>query len=582
MNRPLASLAPVVRVGAGSRAFNVPTHLRSGPSEVGAFLHHDLTCPRRTAARYRGAIIAPRIRRLLSLDACTWFAPSRIIGVMTLEANLVAERDVDDAPALVELRRKMAACATLDDLRSVLAVGLVALLPVKDRVSIVFLEPDGEWLRIHRLLPIADSPQGVLPRIRVEGTPAGQVVRDGVGRVVADVRADPNITFGHASHDGVRSTVSVPVTIGTRVIGAMNAGSRTAGACTEEMIRTLADVAAVVGPAFYAAEQALVVADNDLIGSSPAFLSMLDAARRTARSDAAVLITGETGVGKTALARALHGWSARRAAPFVTVHLADLTPTLIESELFGYERGAFTGASAGRIGRFESADGGTIFLDEISETPLAIQAKLLRVIQDRCFERVGGCRTIEANVRIIAATNSDLTTAIQRREFREDLFFRLSVVPLHVPALRDRSEDLDLFVASILARIQATDGRARSLSPSARARVHAYRWPGNIRELESVLHRASILEHADELALDGLGASPGPTSPAPPTAPATQSWLTLDEHERAYIAHVLQMHDGAIEGAHGAARILGVPPSTLRSKMKRLGVTAQRTKGRTR
>lgn len=530
---------------------------------------------------------------LPSLYACARFVPSRIMRVMTLDrAKVVAEQDGDEWTALIELRRKMSACANLDQLRAVLADGLVALLPVKDRASIVFLEPDGEWLRIHRLLPVVDSPHGVLPRIRVEGTPVGQVVRDGVGRVVADVRTDPNITFGHASHDGVRSTVSVPVRIGTRVIGAMNAGSRTAGACTEDMLRTLADVAAVVGPAFHAAEQALRVPDeasgkpksragsSDLIGCCPAFRSMLDAARRTARSDAAVLLTGETGVGKTALARALHDWSPRRAAPFVTVHLADLTPSLIESELFGYERGAFTGASAARIGRFESAEGGTILLDEISETPLAIQAKLLRVIQDGCFERVGGCRTIEANVRIIAATNSDLTTAIQRREFREDLFFRLSVVPLHVPPLRERTGDLDLLVASILTRIGATDGRARSLSPSARARVLAYPWPGNIRELESVLHRATILEEADELVLDGLGAWPATGKHAPAAEPGTQSWLTLDEHERSYILRVLQEHHGAIEGAHGAARILGVPPSTLRSKMKRLGITAQRTKGR--
>ncbi len=510
-------------------------------------------------------------------------------------AILATDDELDDAKALVELQRKMSACADLEQLRSVLADGLVPLLPVHDRASIVFVEPDGEWLRIHRLLPVAERSHGALPRIRVEGTPVGQVVRDGVGRVVADVRADPNITFGHASHDGVRSTVSVPVKIGSRIIGAMNAGSRIAGTCTEDMLQRMAHVASVVGPAFYAAEQALVLPDeergdkarsraraNDLIGASPAFRSLLAAARRTARSDADVLLTGETGVGKTALARALHDWSARRDGPFVTVHLADLTPTLIESELFGYERGAFTGASTGRIGRFESAEGGTILLDEISETPLAIQAKLLRVIQDRCFERVGGSRTIEANVRIIAATNVDLRAAIQRREFREDLFFRMSVVPLHVPPLRDRKEDLERFVSAILARIATVDGRVRSLSPSARARVRAYPWPGNIRELESVLYRATILEEGDELDLEGLDAPPNAAIPAAPVAMEPGSWPTLDEHERAYIEQVLQVHHGAVEGAHGAARILGVPPSTLRSKMKRLGISAQRWKGQPR
>ena len=529
-----------------------------------------------------------------------------MIGAMTLDrGSLATACERHDADALLELPRRMSACADLEQLRAVLAIGLARWLPVKDRVSIVFLEPEGEWLRIHRILPVADNPHGALPRVRVEGTPVGQVVREGVGRVVADVRVDPNITFGHASHDGIRSTVSVPVKIGTRVIGAMNAGSRIAGACTADMLQRMEDLAAIVGPAFYAAEQALVAPrvvpevipgevsgpaksrarSNDLLGSSPGFRTLLAAARRAARSDAAVLITGETGVGKTALARALHDWSARSAAPFVTVHLADLAPTLIESELFGYERGAFTGASAERIGRFESAEGGTIFLDEISEAPLAIQAKLLRVLHDRCFERVGGGRTIEANIRIIAATSRDLRAAIQGREFREDLFFRLSVVPLHVPPLRDRSEDLEVLVGAILARIQATEGRVRVLSSAACARVRAYPWPGNIRELESVLHRATILEEADELGLYELGASPEAVNRAPAAARAgiaAQRWSTLDEHERAYIEQVLQVHNGIVEGAHGAAQILGVPPSTLRSKMKRLGISAQRRKERTR
>jgi formate hydrogenlyase transcriptional activator len=492
-----------------------------------------------------------------------------------------ADYAANENSALLALPDAMAKCSDVEQLRSLLADVVAPLLPVKDRFSIVLLEPDGEWLRIHRILPAADGKATALARVRVMGTPVGSVVREGVGRVIADVRTDPNITFGHASHDGIRSTVSVPLKIGDRVIGAMNVGSKVVGGCTDDMLQQLTDIAAKIGPAFHAAEQAIATRGRkpagrgDLTGSSPAFRALLAAAQRTARSDADVLITGETGVGKTALSRALHNWSPRSSGPFVTVHLADLTPTLVESELFGYERGAFTGATEARAGRFELARGGTIFLDEISEAPLAIQTKLLRIIQDRCFERVGSGRTIDADVRIIAATSVDLRAAIKRGEFREDLYYRLSVVPLHVPALRDRRDDLEPLVTSILSRLQTGDPRPRRLSPLAWSRINAHPWPGNIRELESVLRRAAILEDSDELALDCLVAAPGSelSSQQP-----DEHLPTLEEHERNYIEHVLRRRNGVIEGADGAARILGVPPSTLRSKMKRLGITI-RAKG---
>ncbi len=233
---------------------------------------------------------------------------------MTLERTAI---ELDEVKALVELRRQMSACPNLDRLRAVLARELGSLLPVQDRISIVLLEPDGEWLAIHRIHPPAE-PGAALPRLRVEGTPAGQTVREGVGRVVSDVRADPNITFGHVSHDGIRSTVSVPFRVEGRVVGALNAGSRVVGACTDDMLERMERVASVVGPAYHALAQGKP-RSRELVGSSPAFRSMLGVARRAAQTDADVLITGETGVGKTALARAVHEWSARRDAPFVTV-----------------------------------------------------------------------------------------------------------------------------------------------------------------------------------------------------------------------------------------------------------------------
>jgi transcriptional regulator with GAF, ATPase, and Fis domain len=523
-------------------------------------------------------------------------------GRAALTARAGAQAPERSSGSIIEeLPRRIAGCSDVAQLLAELARGLGPELPVTDRVSIVFLEPDGEWMRIYRVLPPLDRTREELPRVRVEGTPVGQVVREGVGRLVADVRTDPNITFGHASHDGIRSTVSVPVRIGERVVGAINAGSRIAGGCTEGMLRHLEEVAATIGPAIYAAEQVLSLAGvreralrareaadqapagdmpAGLVGRSAAFRRLIDLARRAARSDADVLITGETGVGKTALARAMHGWSRRSGGPFVTVHLGDLTPTLIESELFGHERGAFTGASDQSIGRFERARGGTIFLDEVGETPLAIQSKLLRAVQERCFERVGGGRTVNADLRIIAATSRDLRSAMRRGEFREDLFYRLNVVPLDVPPLRARGDDLELLVDAILARMDTGERGPRRLAPDACRRLREYAWPGNVRELESVLRRSSILEEGDELALEGFP----DRAPAGAAAAAVEpdGWPTLEEHERRYVRRVLELKGGVIEGASGAAQLLGLHPSTLRSLMKRLGLSAHlmRARGR--
>jgi formate hydrogenlyase transcriptional activator len=489
--------------------------------------------------------------------------------------------------ALVDLQQRLSGCCNLPALLTALANDLAPLLPVRDRVSLTFLEPDGEWMRVYRVLPPADGDAERLPRVRVDGTVVGQVVQDGIGRVVPDVRANRNITFGHASHDGIRSTASVPVFVAGRVVGVMNMGSRTVGACHEGMLRDVVDVAAVVGPAIFAAERIFLPArgapppanapafEPELVGRSAAFRSLLAHARRAAASQATVLITGETGVGKTALAQAIHGWSARRAGPFVPVHLADLPATLVESELFGHERGAFTGASAQRSGRFELAHGGTIFLDEIGEAPLALQSKLLRVIQDACFERVGGGSTIATDVRIIAATNRDLRDAVGRGEFRKDLFYRLDVVPLSVPPLRARIEDLEPLVEAAFARLALEQGRRLRLTADAWQRLRAHAWPGNIRELESVLLRAAVLEDGDELDLAGFAQSSEPAVGATGTPSDGHEWPSRDEHERRYLRRVLDFTSGLIEGPLGAAKLLEMQPSTLRSRMKRLGVTTK-------
>ncbi len=307
---------------------------------------------------------------------------------------------------------------------------------------------------------------------------------------------------------------------------------------------------------------------EEIVGRSPALLGVLDRVGRVAAADATVLITGETGTGKELIARAIHSHSRRAALPLIKVNCAALPAGLVESELFGHEKGAFTGAIARRIGRFELADGGTLFLDEIGELPPETQAKLLRVLQERELERVGGGTAIRVDVRVIAATNRDLAQAIRDRTFREDLYYRLSVFPLPLPPLRDRVEDIPLLVHFLVERFAARIGRRiEGVSEPTMARLSAYRWPGNIRELENVLERAVILATGPTLDFEIDGERP----PAP-VAIEEPSPPSLEAIERRHILAVLDRTGWTIEGPRGAAGILGLHPNTLRSRLKKLGI----------
>ncbi len=287
-----------------------------------------------------------------------------------------------------------------------------------------------------------------------------------------------------------------------------------------------------------------------------------------------VLITGETGTGKEVVARAIHGWSRRHSAPFVTLNCATLPEQLIESELFGHRRGAFTGATADRTGRFAAANGGTLFLDEIGEMPVALQAKLLRVLQEGTFESLGSDQTVKVDVRILAATNVQLETAIAEAQFREDLYYRLSVFPIELPPLRERMDDVPVIAASVLRSIALRTGRGPWTLPDATIdRLCAHEWRGNIRELINVLERATILQQAGALAVDLP--QPGRRSAALPALPdrAEASRVrTLVEVEREHIESVLARAGGKIYGTDGAAALLGLKPSTLQSRMQRLGL----------
>jgi PAS domain S-box-containing protein len=305
---------------------------------------------------------------------------------------------------------------------------------------------------------------------------------------------------------------------------------------------------------------------GEIVGSSKSVKKLFRDIKRVAGTDSTVLITGETGTGKELVARAIHAESSRRDSVLVKVNCAALSAGLIESELFGHEKGAFTGAVARREGRFELADGGSVFLDEIGDLPGELQVKLLRVLQEGEFERVGGTRTIKVNVRVIAATNRDLERAVEEGRFRSDLYYRLKVFPIHVPALRERKEDIPLLVNYFAPKYGSRMGkRLESVPQGTLDSLINYPWPGNVRELENVIERAVIVSRGAELEL-------GDWAGQAMVAGGAAELLPLDEAQRRHILKVLGHTGWRVSGPKGAARILGIKPTTLQARMKKLGI----------
>ena len=319
-----------------------------------------------------------------------------------------------------------------------------------------------------------------------------------------------------------------------------------------------------------------------IVSNSESFRGVLSEVEQVADTGATVLILGETGTGKELLARAVHDISRRRERPLVKVNCAALAENLIESELFGHEKGAFTGATARKVGRFELADGGTLFLDEVGELPHDLQAKMLRVLQEGEFERLGGTETLRVDVRVIAATNRDLEGDVEEGRFRQDLFYRLNVFPIRSLPLRERREDIPLLVRHFVGKFSAETGRqVDSVPTEVMERLIAYDWPGNVRELENVVERALIVSRGGPLRLGdwfaagkaepepGAAAHPAPGGSAPGAAGEV---ATLEENERRHILEVLELTGWRIRGAGGAAERLDVKPTTLESRMKKLNI----------
>jgi formate hydrogenlyase transcriptional activator len=466
-----------------------------------------------------------------------------------------------------------------------------------DAIEIFLREGEEAVLKAH-----AGLPDWVIAQIHRLPVPQGytwKVIGDGKPRYCADVDQDSFIhPAGRAF--GVKSYVSMPISAEGKTVGAININSLQKQAFDGDELRLLEILSAHLETAINNAQHAEALrrvlaeverlknrlqAENvylqeeittthhcgEIIGESRALQEVLRRVAQVAPTDATVLIQGETGTGKELIARAIHRRSRYRERPLVKVNCATLPAGLVESELFGHEKGAFTGAVARKIGRFELADGGTIFLDEIGELPLELQPKLLRVLQEGEFERVGGSHTLTVNVRVIAATNRDLATAVQTGSFRADLFYRLNVFPLTLPPLRERKNDIPLLVECFLAGMAQKLGKPlRCLSEESMSRVMRYAWPGNVREVQNVIERAAILARSPVVEIDEALEQRLPPSDHPLPA------RSLQDVERAHILRVLAETNGIIEGPRGAARILGLHPNTLRFRLQKLGITHSR------
>ncbi|MGH1379316.1 MAG: sigma-54 interaction domain-containing protein [Shewanella xiamenensis] len=320
------------------------------------------------------------------------------------------------------------------------------------------------------------------------------------------------------------------------------------------------------------AELADKTGDVDISGSSAVIRHMIQQLHMVANTDSTVLICGENGTGKELVARNLHQLSRRKDKPMISVNCAAFSASLLESELFGHEKGAFTGATQQRKGRFELAHQGTLFLDEVAELSLEAQSKLLRVIQEQSFERLGGSETIKVDIRLVAASHHDLLKRVEQGLFRMDLYYRLNVFPIQVPPLRARLEDMPELVSHILHSLNRKLGKkTRGVSQKGLKKLMAYSWPGNVRELQNILEREAILSQTDILHIHAM-----PTNHLQ-TQTAASPLQTLAEAEAQHIEQTLKLLNWRISGANGAASVLGVPPSTLRSRMKKLGITRQIT-----
>src|SRR5262245_9937320 len=498
--------------------------------------------------------------------------------------------DRDRLRLLLEVTESIASHRDLEALFRDLARRLPPVVPF-DYMNAVLHDPDREVMRLWLL--VTSIPSTISPGLEfpVDESPGGLVWKTQQPLMVADVAQEQRFPklIPLLRENGVQSFCVVPLTTAQRRLGAMGFGSLQPRTYQETELAFMQQVAKQVA---VAVENALVYKEiaelkdklskeklylqeeiqteynfEEIVGESQALKRVLKQVQTVAATDSTVLILGETGSGKELVARALHNLSERRERTFIKLNCAAIPTGLLESELFGHEKGAFTGAIATKIGRFELADRGTLFLDEVGEIPLELQVKLLRVLQEQEFERLGSTRTIRVNVRVVSATNRDLGHMVEEQKFRSDLYYRLKVFPVTVPPLRERAEDIPSLVRHFAQKFALRmKKRIETIPAEAMKALQNYPWPGNVRELENFLERAVILSSGSDLRvpLTELKAAMSP--------PSNGSLKTLEDAEREHILNALREAKWTIGGSAGAAAKLGMKRTTLQSKMQKLGI----------
>jgi formate hydrogenlyase transcriptional activator len=476
-----------------------------------------------------------------------------------------------------------------------------------DYTSLALLDPATKTLRIYAFYFPSNQnifkPDTVVP---LENTPAGRAITTGRPCLARGSELDDYASevVNTLRGEGVQAICCVPLIHRDRTFGTLNLASRRADTFTPADVELLQPVGAQIA---IAVENALAFKEIDalkdklaveklyleeeirselnfeeIVGESAALKRALGQVELAAPAGTTVLLLGETGTGKELFARAIHNLSPRRDRTFVKINCAAIPSGLLESELFGHEKGAFTGAINQKIGRFELGDKGTLFLDEVGDIPLELQPKLLRVLQEQEFERLGGTRTQRVDVRVVAATNLDLSKLVAQRQFRNDLYYRLNVFPIQIPALRERNEDIPLLVRYFVQRFSRSLNKSVAYIPAdAMDALVRYSWPGNVRELENLIERAVLLSPGKELRvplseLKDLTANTAPSGsdPSSPVAPTslTSSISTLEEAERQHILRALRQTQWRIAGPKGAATLLGMKRTTLQARMRKLGI----------